>query len=176
MAAKSSTSESKSKTTAKPKTSENYWLLKSEEAVFSIQDLAKAPKKTTCWDGVRNYQARNFLRDSFKLGDLIFYYHSNSEPSAIAGIAEVVKEGYPDHSAFDPDDVHFDPKSDKAKPTWYMIDVKHVETFKKPLPLELLRQIPGLSEMALLQKGSRLSVQPVTAKEWKIITELAAKQ
>lgn len=154
----------------------NYWLLKSEEEVFSIQDLAKAPKQTTCWDGVRNYQARNFLRDSFKLGDLIFYYHSNSEPSAIAGIAEVVKEGYPDHTAFDPDDVHFDPKSKKDQPTWYMVDVKHVETFKKPLPLELLRQIPGLSEMALLQKGSRLSVQPVTAKEWKIITELAAKK
>src|SRR3990167_8778979 len=130
MAAKSSSTTTKS--------SCNYWLLKSEEAVFSIQDLAKAPKKTTCWDGVRNYQARNFLRDSLKLGDLIFYYHSNSEPSAIAGIAEVVKEGYPDHSAFDPDDVHFDPKSDKAKPTWYMVDVRHVETFKKPLPLELL--------------------------------------
>jgi predicted RNA-binding protein with PUA-like domain len=194
MAAKSSSTEVKSKATAKSaastttkskakaestttnKSSGNYWLLKSEEEVFSIQDLAKAPKKTTYWDGVRNYQARNFLRDSFKLGDLIFFYHSNSEPSAIAGIAEVVKEGYPDHTAFDPDDVHFDPKSDKAKPTWYMIDVRHVETFKKPLPLELLRQIPGLSEMALLQKGSRLSVQPVTAKEWKIITDLAAKQ
>ncbi len=192
MAAKSSATEAKSKATTKSpaskttkpkaestttnKSSGNYWLLKSEEEVFSIHDLAKAPKKTTYWDGVRNYQARNFLRDSFKLGDLIFFYHSNSEPSAIAGIAEVVKEGYPDHTAFDPDDVHFDPKSDKAKPTWYMIDVRHVETFKKPLPLELLRQIPGLSEMALLQKGSRLSVQPVTAKEWKIITDLAAKQ
>lgn len=194
MAAKSSSTEVKSKATAKSaastttkskakaestttnKSSGNYWLLKSEEEVFSIQDLAKAPKKTTYWDGVRNYQARNFLRDSFKLGDLVFFYHSNSEPSAIAGIAEVVKEGYPDHTAFDPDDVHFDPKSDKAKPTWYMIDIRHVETFKKPLPLELLRQIPGLSEMALLQKGSRLSVQPVTAKEWKIITDLAAKQ
>lgn len=192
MAAKSSSTEVKSKATAKSaastttkskaestttnKSSGNYWLLKSEEEVFSIQDLAKAPKKTTYWDGVRNYQARNFLRDSFKLGDLVFFYHSNSEPSAIAGIAEVVKEGYPDHTAFDPDDVHFDPKSHKAKPTWYMIDIRHVETFKKPLPLELLRQIPGLSEMALLQKGSRLSVQPVTAKEWKIITDLAAKQ
>ena len=136
MAAKSSSTEVKSKATAKSaastttkskakaestttnKSSGNYWLLKSEEEVFSIQDLAKAPKKTTYWDGVRNYQARNFLRDSFKLGDLVFFYHSNSEPSAIAGIAEVVKEGYPDHTAFDPDDVHFDPKSDKAKPTW----------------------------------------------------------
>lgn len=172
----SKTTKPKAESTTANKSSGNYWLLKSEEEVFSIQDLAKAPKKTTYWDGVRNYQARNFLRDSFKLGDLIFFYHSNSEPSAIAGIAEVVKEGYPDHTAFDPDDVHFDPKSDKAKPTWYMIDVRHVETFKKPLPLELLRQIPGLSEMALLQKGSRLSVQPVTAKEWKIITDLAAKQ
>ncbi len=174
--AASTTTKSKAESTTTNKSSGNYWLLKSEEEVFSIQDLAKAPKKTTYWDGVRNYQARNFLRDSFKLGDLVFFYHSNSEPSAIAGIAEVVKEGYPDHTAFDPDDVHFDPKSDKAKPTWYMIDIRHVETFKKPLPLELLRQIPGLSEMALLQKGSRLSVQPVTAKEWKIITDLAAKQ
>ena len=106
--------------------SPRYWLLKSEPDVFSIEDLAKAKNKTTHWDGVRNYQARNFLRDSIKKGDLVFFYHSNSEPSAIAGIAEVVKEGYPDFTAFDPDDPHFDPKSKKDQPTWYMVDIKHV--------------------------------------------------
>ncbi len=151
----------------------NYWLLKSEQSVFSIDDLERASKKTTCWDGVRNYQARNFLRDSIKKGDLVFFYHSNAEPTAIAGIAEVVKEGYPDHTAFDPDDVHYDPKSNKKDPTWYMVDIRHVRTFKKPLTLEQLKTVPGLSDMMLLQKGSRLSVQPVTAKQWQTVSKLA---
>jgi predicted RNA-binding protein with PUA-like domain len=151
----------------------NYWLLKSEQSVFSIDDLEKAPKKTTCWDGVRNYQARNFLRDSIKKGDLVFFYHSNAEPTAIAGIAEVVKEGYPDHTAFDPDDVHYDPKSNKKEPTWYMVDIRHVQTFKKPLTLEQLKTVPALNDMMLLQKGSRLSVQPVTAKQWQVVSKLA---
>jgi len=152
-----------------------YWLLKSEASCFSIDDLARAPKQTTCWDGVRNYQARNYMRDSMKLGDLVFFYHSNSEPSAIAGIAKIVKESYPDHTAFDPQDMHYDAKSDAKKPTWMMVDIEHVETFKKPLPLELLRKIPGLADMVLLQKGSRLSVQPVAAKEWNLIVKMAAK-
>lgn len=151
----------------------NYWLLKSEPMVFSIEDLEKAPKKTTFWDGVRNYQARNTLRDSMKLGDLVFFYHSNSDPSAIAGVAEVVKEGYPDHTAFDPNDDHFDPKSDKKNPTWYMVDVKHVQTFKTPLGLDFLRELPALKNMVLLQKGSRLSVQPVTKAEWDCIMKVA---
>jgi len=102
---------------SKSKANGQYWLFKSEEAVFSISDLANAKNKTTHWDGVRNYQARNFLRDSIKVGDLVFFYHSNSEPSAIAGIAQVVKEGYPDHTAFDPEDDHYDPKSKKSDPT-----------------------------------------------------------
>jgi predicted RNA-binding protein with PUA-like domain len=151
----------------------SYWLLKSEPSAFSIADLEKAAKKTTCWDGVRNFQARNFLRDSIKKGDLIFFYHSNSEPSAIVGIAQVVKEGYPDHTAFDPEDQHHDPKSKKDDPTWYMVDIQHVETFAKPLGLEDLRQLPGLKNMVLLQKGSRLSVQPVTAAEWEIVSKKA---
>ena len=151
----------------------NYWLMKSEQSCFSIDDLEKAPKKTTFWDGVRNYQARNLLRDTIKKGDLVFFYHSNSEPSAIAGIAEVAKEGYADHTAFDPDDQHFDPKSNKKEPTWYMVDIRHVRTFKKPLTLEQLKTVPALNEMMLLQKGSRLSVQPVTAKEWQTILKLA---
>lgn len=154
----------------------NYWLVKSEPDVFSISDLEAAPKKTTCWDGVRNYQARNTMRDQMKIGDLVFFYHSNAEPSAIAGIAEVVKEGYPDHTAFDPKDGHFDPKSKKDSPTWYMVDIKHVKTFKKPISLDDLRPVKGLEDMVLLQKGSRLSVQPVTEKQWEVIVRLSEKQ
>lgn len=156
--------------------SKSFWLLKSEPDVFSIEDLAKAKGKTTFWDGVRNYQARNFLRDSIKVGDGVLFYHSNSEPSAIAGIAEVVKEGYPDHTAFDPKDVHFDPKSKKETPTWYMVDIKHVETFKEPVSLERLRLETKLEKMALLQKGSRLSVQPVTKEEWQIVLKIAGSK
>lgn len=159
----------------KPEGKRNYWLVKSEPDVFSISDLEAAKGKTTCWDGVRNYQARNTLRDSMKKGDQVFFYHSNAEPSAIAGIAEVAKEGYPDHTAFDPKDVHYDPKSKKDSPTWYMVDVKHVRTFKKPLSLDDLRKVKGLEDMVLLQKGSRLSVQPVTEKEWNLVLKLADK-
>lgn len=165
---------SKAKSKAKSKAnSAQYWLLKSEPEVFSIQDLEKAKNKTTCWDGVRNYQARNFMRDTMKVGDLAFYYHSNSEPSAIAGIVEIVKEGYADHTAFDENDPHFDIKSKKDNPTWFMVDVRHVKTFKQPISLDMLRAVPGLEEMALLQKGSRLSVQPVKAKEWELVCKLA---
>jgi predicted RNA-binding protein with PUA-like domain len=155
------------------KSGKNYWLMKSEPSVFSIQDLEKAPKKTTCWDGVRNYQARNFMRDSMKIGDLVLFYHSNADPAGIAGVAEIVREGYPDSSAFDPKDVHYDEKSDAKNPTWMMVDVRHVETFKKLLPLEELRKSAALQEMTLLQKGSRLSVQPVAADQWKVVLKLA---
>ncbi len=147
--------------------------MKSEPSVFSIDDLEKAPSKTTFWDGVRNYQARNYLRDSIKKGDQVFFYHSNSDPSAIVGVAEVVKEGYPDHTAFDPDDDHYDPKSKKDSPTWYMVDIKHLQTFKKPLSLEELKTRNELKNMVLLQKGSRLSVQPVSEAEWHAIMKLA---
>jgi predicted RNA-binding protein with PUA-like domain len=152
-----------------------YWLLKSEPESFSIDDLEKSKNKTTCWDGVRNYQARNFLRDSFKKGDGVLFYHSNADPPAIVGTAEVVKEGYPDHTAFDPDDHHYDPKSDKKNPSWYMVDVKHVKTFANPIGLPDLRDHKELKHMVLLQKGSRLSVQPVTEAEWNFITKLATK-
>jgi predicted RNA-binding protein with PUA-like domain len=155
------------------KTAKRYWLLKSEPSAFSIEDLERASGKTTCWDGVRNYQARNFLRDSMKVGDEVFYYHSNSEPSGIVGIAQVVKEGYPDSTAFDPKDKHYDEKSDRKNPTWYMVDIKHVKTFNQPLSLAQLREILALKNMALLQKGSRLSVQPVTETEWNAILDLA---
>ena len=147
--------------------------MKSEPSVFSIQDLEAAPKKTTCWDGVRNYQARNYLRDSIKAGDLVFFYHSNADPSGIAGIAEVVREGYPDHTAFDKSDDHYDPKSDKANPTWFVVDVKHAHTLDRVLSLEELKKVPALKSMVLLQKGSRLSVQPVSATEWNAILKIA---
>lgn len=149
-----------------------YWLLKSEPSVFSIEDLANAPNKTTHWDGVRNYQARNYLRDSIKVGDKVLFYHSNAEPSGIAGIAEVVRDGYPDSSAFDKRDPHFDEKSDPKNPTWFMVDVRHVETFPSLIPLAKLREVAQLKNMVLLQKGSRLSVQPVTPQEWKAIESL----
>lgn len=150
-----------------------YWLVKSEPDVFSFADLQAAPKKTTHWDGVRNYQARNTLRDAMKQGDRCFYYHSNAEPSGIAGICEVVREGYPDHTAFDKKDPHYDPKSKPDAPTWYMVDVKAVRPFPRLISLGELREVTALKGMVLLQKGSRLSVQPVTKKEWETICAMA---
>ena len=149
-----------------------YWLVKSEAYCFSWDDLWKSPKRTTFWDGVRNYQARNMLRDDFRKGDLVFFYHSNSDPNEIVGVAEVVREAYPDHTAFDPKEQHFDPKSDPEKPTWYMVDLRAKERFKHPLTLTELRKVPGLEKMELLRKGSRLSVQPVSRKAWEIVYEL----
>jgi predicted RNA-binding protein with PUA-like domain len=137
----------------------SYWLLKSEPEVFSFADLQAAAKKTTHWDGVRNYQARNTLRDAMKKGDRCFFYHSNAEPSGIAGICEVVREGYP--------------KSMPDAPTWYMVDVKAVRAFPRLISLAELRAARALQGMVLLQKGSRLSVQPVTPKEWETICALA---
>ena len=149
-----------------------YWLMKSEPDVFSIRDLKAC--KVSCWDGVRNYQARNYMRDEMKIGDGVLFYHSSSDPIGIAGIAEVVKEGYPDYTAFDPRDVHYDPKSDPKKPTWHMVDVKFVKAFKSVIPLSALRKTPGLKNMLLLRHG-RLSVQPVTPKEWEIILRVEGK-
>jgi len=146
-----------------------YWLMKSEPSVFSIDDLKAC--KVTCWDGVRNYQARNFMRDEMKMGDGVLFYHSNVQPSGIAGLAEVAKEAYPDYTAFDPKDVHYDPKSDPAHPAWYMVDVKYIKSCNSIIPLSRLKTIPGLKNMALFKYG-RLSVQPVTPKEWKIILSL----
>lgn len=149
-----------------------YWLMKSEPDTFSIDDLAKAPKRTTCWDGVRNYQARNFMRE-MKIGDRVLFYHSNTDPPAAVGVAEVVRTSYPDPTQFDKRDPHFDPASDPARPRWEMVDIKLVQKFATPLPLDLLRRQPQLKSMALLRKGSRLSVQPVTQAEWNHILKLA---
>jgi len=146
-----------------------YWLVKSEPNCFSFDDLLQSRDRTTCWDGVRNYQARNFMRDDMKVGDLAFFYHSSAEPPAIVGVAEVVREGYADHTAFDPREEHFDPKSKEASPTWIMVDLRAVERFAHPITLADLRGVPGLEKMVLLQRGSRLSVQPVSASEWEVV-------
>lgn len=148
-----------------------FWLMKSEPDVYSIDNLKN--DKTTYWDGVRNYQARNFLRDEIKKGDLVFFYHSNSEPSGISGVMEVVKEAYPDPSAFDSKNSHYDPKSKKENPSWYVVELKFLEKFKSVISLEALRKTKGLEKMLLLQRGQRLSVQPVSENEWKIICNLA---
>jgi predicted RNA-binding protein with PUA-like domain len=146
-----------------------YWLVKSEPDAFSFDDLLASPDRTTCWDGVRNYQARNTMRDDMKRGDLVLFYHSSTEPAAIVGVAEVVREAYPDHTAFDEKDSHFDPKSRRDAPTWMMVDLRAVERFARPVTLAELRGTPGLEKMVLLQQGSRLSVQPVSAAEWEIV-------
>ena len=151
-----------------------YWLVKSEAEVFSIDDLASSPRRTTCWDGVRNYQARNFMR-SMKVGDLVFFYHSNGNPPAVAGIAEIVRTAYPDLTQFDPRDQHYDPGSNRAAPRWDMVDLRFVQKFTTPLSLDLLRGQPKLRHMELLRKGSRLSVQPVRNQEWDAILELVSR-
>jgi predicted RNA-binding protein with PUA-like domain len=153
----------------------NYWLMKTEPESFSIDDLARAPRQTTCWDGVRNYQARNMLRDEMKRGDLAFFYHSNCEPPGIAGIVEIVREAYPDHTAFDPQDHHFDPKSDPENPRWFMVDVKLVEKFSRVISLRELKEHAGdkLSGFRLLARGNRLSVMPVSAAHWKFVNSIS---
>ncbi|MDR3625429.1 MAG: EVE domain-containing protein [Ignavibacteriaceae bacterium] len=143
-----------------------YWLVKSEPEVFSIEDLKKSKNQTAYWDGVRNYQARNYLRDEIKKGDGVFFYYSNSDPMGIFGICEVVKEGYPDHTQFDPDSNHYFPSASPDKPIWFMVDIKLVKIFKKPVTLTDIKNNPKLRDMKLIQKGNRLSVMPVTNGEW----------
>jgi len=150
-----------------------YWLLKTEPSTFSFEDLWNAPKRTTFWDGVRNFQARNTMRDLMKPGDLVFIYHSSTDPTGIAGIGEVVKGGYPDPTAFDPKDSHYDPKSKRESPSWFGVEVKALKRLPEIITLERLRKTKGLEKMVLLQKGSRLSVQPVSADEWQVISRLA---
>jgi predicted RNA-binding protein with PUA-like domain len=150
----------------------NYWLFKSEPKEFSWEDLKKAKKKTTFWDGVRNYQARNFLRDKIKKADGVLFYHSNADPLAIIGFCEVIKEGYPDHTQFDPDDKHFDPKADEANPTWFMVDIRLKKEFKNPVTLDQIKANQRLKNMKLIQRGNRLSVMPVTKNEWDEILKM----
>jgi predicted RNA-binding protein with PUA-like domain len=154
-------------------TSPQYWLVKSEPDVFSFDDLVAARKKGTHWDGVRNYAARNHLR-AMKNGDLVFFYHSSVVPSAIVGVAEVTREAYPDPTALDAKDPHFDPKSDPDDPTWFMVDLRAVEPLPRPVTLDEIKKTKGLENMALVRLG-RLSVQPVTPKEFELVKKLAEK-
>jgi predicted RNA-binding protein with PUA-like domain len=152
----------------------NYWLFKSEPGEFSIDDLARRPRKTEHWDGVRNYQARNFMRDEMRKGDLAFFYHSSCAEPAIVGIVKITKDAYPDHTAFDPDDKHFDPKSDPDNPRWVMVDVRLIEKFDAPITLGTLKRYKnsGLKDFRLLARGNRLSVFPVAGKHWNFIMSL----
>ena len=150
----------------------NYWLMKSEPEEFSIDDLAARPQQTEPWDGVRNYQARNMMRDQMKIGDQVFFYHSNTKPPGIVGIAEVVREGYPDSTAFDKTDKHYDPKSDPENPRWFHVDVKFRRKLKRTITLTELKQYSELSDLPLLRRGNRLSIMPVSKQEWSFILGL----
>lgn len=149
-----------------------YWLMKSEPDVFGIDHLMSRKNRTEPWDGVRNYQARNFMRDQMKKGDQVFFYHSNCKQPGIVGIAEIAKEAYPDHSAFDPDAKYYDPKSNPDAPRWFMVDVKFVRKFKRTITLEELKQLPPLENFPLVRRGNRLSILPVTAEQWDMILKL----
>jgi predicted RNA-binding protein with PUA-like domain len=150
----------------------NYWLMKSEPDTFSIDDLKKRPDQSEHWDGVRNYQARNFMRDEMKLHDQVFFYHSNCKVPGIVGIMEIAKESYPDFSAFDPDDEHYDPKSDPNRPTWMMVDVKFIKKLARTITLTELKQYTELTDLALVKKGNRLSIMPVNERQWEFILSL----
>jgi predicted RNA-binding protein with PUA-like domain len=149
-----------------------YWLMKSEPHVFSWDHLLKEPDRTTCWDGVRNYQARNFLRDEIKVGDGVLFYHSSTDPTAVVGTAKVVRAGYPDPTQFNRRSKYHDPASSKDDPRWFAVDIKADKALKRPVTLKEMREKRGLEKMKLIQRGMRLSVMPVTASEWKIVTKL----
>lgn len=152
----------------------NYWLMKSEPDVFGIDHLKAMPRKTEHWDGVRNYQARNMMRDDMKKGDQVFFYHSNCKEPGIVGLMEVVKEGYVDHTAFDPKEKYYDPKSKKDNPRWFMVDVKYKRHLKRNISLQELKSLnaPQLQELPLLRKGNRLSIMPVSQEQWEFILSL----
>ncbi|GAB4302084.1 MAG: EVE domain-containing protein [Thiohalomonadaceae bacterium] len=150
----------------------NYWLMKSEPDVFGIDHLASRPGQTEHWDGVRNYQARNMLRDQMQVGDRVFFYHSNCKVPGIVGIAEIVRAGYPDHTARNPEGKYYDPKSTEDKPIWYMVDVRLVRKLKRTISLEELKQRAELADMPLVRRGNRLSVMPVSPQEWEAILAL----
>lgn len=148
-----------------------YWLFKTEPSCFSFEDLKNRPESTEHWDGVRNFQARNFLRDEIRVGDGVLFYHSNIKEPAIVGIAEVVSDGYPDWTALDPEGAHFDPRSSTGNPIWYMVDVRYVKAFARDVTLAELKLHTSLTGMELLRR-SRLSVQPVSREQWEFILRL----
>jgi predicted RNA-binding protein with PUA-like domain len=153
-------------------TAPRFWLFKTEPSSFSLTDLKNRPDATEHWDGVRNYQARNFLRDEVKLGDRVLFYHSNIPEPAVVGIAEVVREGYPDFSAWDPDSRYFDPRSTPEKPAWFMVDVRFVRELPRPVTLAEMKEVADLADLPLLNR-SRLSIQPVSERAWTTILKLA---
>ena len=150
-----------------------YWLMKCEPAAYTIQDLQRDGE--TSWEGVRNYQARNFMRDDMKVGDAVLFYASNADPSGVTGLAKISRGGYPDQFAWKKGHKYFDEASDKLEPTWFMVDIAFVEAFKDTISLEMLKNTRGLEEMKVTQKGSRLSVQPVTKAEYDIVVRLGRK-
>ena len=152
-----------------------HWLLKTEPSVFSFDDLLHAAQRTSGWDGVRNYQARNFLRDEMTKGDLVLVYHSGAQPPAVVGIAEVAREGYPDPTQFDRKHDHYDPDSDPAEPRWYQVDVRALRKLPRPVSLDEIRAEKALAKMALVQRGQRLSVQPVRPDEYERIVRMGEK-
>jgi len=149
----------------------NYWLMKSEPKEFSIDDLALRPGQIEPWDGVRNYQARNMMRDEMRVDDPIFFYHSNCAEPGIVGIARIAREAYPDPTAFDPSNKHFDPKSRPEQPTWYLVDVAYVRKLKRTITLTELKECPELEGLPLVRRGNRLSVMPVSPEQWRYILE-----
>ena len=152
-----------------------YWLFKSEPATFGIDHLVQSKHQVTHWEGVRNFQVRNMLRDQMQIGDQAFFYHSNCTPPGIVGVVEVVKAGYPDDSAWDPQSKYFDPKSSPEKPLWYMVNVRFLKKFSEIIPLEKLKSEPELQSMLVVRRGNRLSITPVTKEEWGIINKTLAK-
>ena len=152
-----------------------YWLMKSEPEVYGIDHLRSQKCRTDHWDGIRNYQARNFMRDQMKTGDLAFFYHSNCTEPAVVGIMEIASAAYPDHTAFDPNEKHFDAKSDPDKPRWLMVDVKFKKKLKMPITLQAIKAEKQLADMRLVQRGNRLSILPVTPAEWRHILKMAGE-
>src|SRR5690606_25349062 len=150
----------------------NYWLMKSEPDVFGIEDLKNRPDQTEPWDGVRNYPARNMLRDQMQPGDLAFFYHSNCKEPGIVGIMEIVRTGLPDPTQFDPDSDYYDPKSDPANPRWYLVEVRFQRQFRRTITLAELKSHPELAELPTVRKGNRLSVHPVSPAQWEFILGL----
>ena len=158
----------------KAKRPRRYWLFKSEPKSYSFEQLAK--DKQTFWHGVRNYQARNLLRDEILVGDGVLFYHSNAKPMAVVGVAKVSKAGYPDHTQFDADDHYYDEGSDPADPRWFMVDIRHVGAMKQPITRDMMKENESLEDMMLLQRGSRLSVQPVSVSEWQTILRMGGQK
>jgi predicted RNA-binding protein with PUA-like domain len=150
------------------------WLFKSEPEEFSIDHLAKLPNQTAPWTGIRNYQSRNTLRDAIKVGDRVFFYHSSTKVKGVAGICEVVKSGYPDPTAFDKMDPYYDPKSSPANPVWVAVDIRLVRKFDQVVTLELMKKTTGLENVMVCRQGARLSIQPVSLDEWRVVESLAA--